>query len=153
MRYLFNSYGWYAGEGEGRRSTDVAPPIFSTTTVPGEDRANWTGNAWVVLPFEAHPDDDELSALRMYKVGSISAVRRQFSAMLANRSGADPDMLLGVLPVLEDIWNGIPGNRNPTTSLAWIMDAQSAMKAAIAAINAAASREQVDAVFPINWPQ
>lgn len=57
MAYRFDDRGWYDGEvPEGApRSTSEPPPITSTTTTPGEQRANWSGLAWVVVPFAPAP--------------------------------------------------------------------------------------------------
>lgn len=76
MAYRFDARGWYDGEvpDGSPRSTDVAPPITSTTTTPGEDRANWAGLAWVVTPFAAAPEPD-LDALRAAHWEAIKAER------------------------------------------------------------------------------
>lgn len=57
MAYRFDARGWYDGEvPEGApRSTGEPPPIHSTTTTSGEERANWSGLAWVVVPFAPAP--------------------------------------------------------------------------------------------------
>lgn len=54
--YLFDPFGWYAGQAPdgAARSTPLAPPTENTTTTPGELRANWTGHAWVTLPYVAN---------------------------------------------------------------------------------------------------
>ena len=51
MAYLYDLFGWYAGEGEGARSTNSVPPTTSQTTTPGATRANWTGLEWIELPY------------------------------------------------------------------------------------------------------
>lgn len=51
MAYLYDIYGWYAGEGEGPRSTPFPPPTASLTTTPGELRANWNEFQWVAVPY------------------------------------------------------------------------------------------------------
>lgn len=53
MAYLFDNFGWYNGQGEGRRSTNIAPANTSTTTTAGQLRANWTGRNWVEVPYFA----------------------------------------------------------------------------------------------------
>ena len=54
MAYSFNDYGWYAGEvPDGTtRSTSIAPPIRTQTTEPGQDRANFSGLRWMILPYK-----------------------------------------------------------------------------------------------------
>ena len=76
MAYRFDDRGWYDGEVlEGApRSTGEPPPITSTTTTPGEQRANWSGLAWVVVPYSAPPGPD-LDALRAAHWESIKAER------------------------------------------------------------------------------
>lgn len=49
--YLFDEYGWYAGEGDSRRSTPTAPTNLSQTATQGAMRANWTGREWVDAPY------------------------------------------------------------------------------------------------------
>lgn len=51
MAYLFDIFGWYAGEGTGRRSTETAPGNLSTAETDGVLRANWTGHAWIEMPY------------------------------------------------------------------------------------------------------
>ncbi len=58
MSYHYDKWGWYDGEAEGPRTTDLEPPTLSTSTVPGADRANWTGYAWDVLPYAAPVIDE-----------------------------------------------------------------------------------------------
>jgi hypothetical protein len=76
MAYRFDARGWYDGEvpDGSPRSTGEPPPITSTTTTPGEDRANWSGLAWVVAPFAAAPGPD-LDALRAAHWEAIKAER------------------------------------------------------------------------------
>lgn len=76
MAYRYDDRGWFDGEvpDGSPRSTDVAPPITSTTTTPGEDRANWSGLSWVVAPYSAPPGPD-LDALRAAHWDSIKAER------------------------------------------------------------------------------
>lgn len=76
MAYRFDDRGWYDGEvpDGAPRSTGEPPPISSTTTAPGEDRANWSGLAWVVTPFAAAPGPD-LDTLRAVHWEAIKAER------------------------------------------------------------------------------
>lgn len=80
MAYLFDSYGWYAGEGDGRRSTPTAPANLSTTTTPGEMRANWTGREWVEVAYFDPP------AATLQEVKKIALAR--VKAELLNRQYA-----------------------------------------------------------------
>ena len=76
MAFRFDDRGWYDGEvpDGSPRSTGEAPPITSTTTTPGEERANWSGLAWVTAPYSAPPGPD-LDALRAAHWDSIKAER------------------------------------------------------------------------------
>lgn len=92
MAYRFDDRGWYDGEvPEGApRSTSEPPPITSTTTTPGEERANWSGLAWVVVPFaEAPPPQYPVPAavtmrqarLALLGAGLLSSVDAAIDAM------------------------------------------------------------------------
>ena len=92
MAYRFDSRGWYDGEvpDGSPRSTGEAPPITSTTTTPGEERANWSGLAWVVVPFaEAPPPQYPVPAavtmrqarLALLGAGLLSSVDAAIDAM------------------------------------------------------------------------
>ena len=48
--YLYDNYGWYAGEGGGDRSTTAVPPNHTGPTV-GVPYPNWTGLAWVLVDY------------------------------------------------------------------------------------------------------
>lgn len=48
----FDQHGWYTSADNGREAA-ADPPIYSETATPGEDRANWTGKRWVVVPYVA----------------------------------------------------------------------------------------------------
>ncbi len=54
MQY-FDDYGWFTATPIEGREAPEAPPVTSETTTPGESRANWTGTAWLVLPYIAPP--------------------------------------------------------------------------------------------------
>lgn len=58
MNFEFDLYGWYTGQSDepGLRTTAVAPENTSTAETEGEPRANWTGVAWVELPYEVPPE-------------------------------------------------------------------------------------------------
>ena len=51
--YIFDDYGWYSGSSVTRvdRSVEVKPSNLSVTTVAGEKRANYTGYAWIDIPY------------------------------------------------------------------------------------------------------
>lgn len=51
MSYYYDERGWYTGEQLPGRDTDIEPPMLSETTTIGEMRANFTGRAWVTLPY------------------------------------------------------------------------------------------------------
>ena len=51
--YYFDIYGWYTSTPIAGRSTDIAPDNLIETTAPGEMRANFTGYAWMDLPYQA----------------------------------------------------------------------------------------------------
>ncbi|UCV00714.1 hypothetical protein [Acidovorax radicis] len=53
MNFEFDLWGWYAGTSHDAapRTTPVAPANLSTTNAEGELRANWSGVAWVDVPY------------------------------------------------------------------------------------------------------
>ena len=51
--YYFDIYGWYTSTPIAGRSTDIAPDNLTEATTPGEMRANFTGYAWMDLPYQA----------------------------------------------------------------------------------------------------
>lgn len=53
MAYKFDNYGWYDGDADGDRTTNIQPANLSMTTTPGELRANFTGYEWLDLPYVA----------------------------------------------------------------------------------------------------
>ena len=46
----YDKWGWYTSEDNGREA-DSPPPVVSETVTPGDERANWTGREWVVVPY------------------------------------------------------------------------------------------------------
>lgn len=58
--HYFDRFGWYTSTPIEGREADVAPENTSETDVPGQPRANWTGYAWVDLPYSAPPPDDDV---------------------------------------------------------------------------------------------
>lgn len=80
MAFLFDNYGWYTGEGEGKRSTNEVPSNTSMTTTPGQLRANWTGRGWVEVPYftpaeETSPELKKLAILRL----KAELLKRQYA--------------------------------------------------------------------------
>lgn len=50
--HTYDLHGWYAGDSYPARQAS-APENTSQTTTPGQMRANWSGTAWVNLPYAA----------------------------------------------------------------------------------------------------
>lgn len=46
-----NLYGWYTTTVIPGRFVEVEPQNISESTTPGELRANWSGHAWIDLPY------------------------------------------------------------------------------------------------------
>lgn len=49
--YAYDSHGWYCGQADTGRVTPLMPINQSVSETPGETRANWTGYAWVNIPY------------------------------------------------------------------------------------------------------
>ena len=83
MAYLFDHFGWYTGEGEGRRSTSVSPTNTSTTTNPGELRSNWTGREWAEVPYFA-PAQATLAEVKKLALVRVKAelLKRQYAFVI-----------------------------------------------------------------------
>lgn len=96
MAYRFDARGWYDGEvpDGSPRSTGEPPPITSTTTTPGEERANWSGLAWVVVPFAEAPPPQ-------YPVPSEVTMRQARRALHATGMLAAVDAAIDALPEPE----------------------------------------------------
>lgn len=90
MAYLFDHFGWYSGQGESRRSTNVAPTNTSTTTTPGELRSNWTGRNWVETPYFA-PAQATLAEVKKLALVRAKAelLKRQYAFTIGGFSYAD----------------------------------------------------------------
>jgi hypothetical protein len=73
--HKFDLYGWYAGQGEGARTTPIAPANTSQTTTPGELRANFTGYEWVDLPYTTPAPIDTLTPARAAVWERIKSLR------------------------------------------------------------------------------
>ena len=59
MFYIFDNSGWFTGQSGSAapRSTELDPVNYSTTTVDGAMRANWTGYSWVDREYKSPPAD------------------------------------------------------------------------------------------------
>lgn len=58
MTYTYDFYGWYCGNGDTERSTNIAPSNLSTSQNVGDLRSNWTGHVWVEIPYIPPPSPD-----------------------------------------------------------------------------------------------
>lgn len=81
MPFEFDLHGWFAGgtAADGLRTVPMAPPSQSTTTTEGEPRANWTGTAWVMLPYVAPPPEPEPQPVVAPRVVSVLGFRSRFT--------------------------------------------------------------------------
>lgn len=103
MAHTYNRFGWYDGDGEGARSTPVAPSNFSTSETPGNLRSNWTGHAWVELPYvprvfvpvEPVPESVTMlqAQLELIEAGHYDTVETYF----ATRGNAKADKIAKVM--------------------------------------------------------
>ncbi|CAN7469408.1 hypothetical protein [Acidovorax sp. LjRoot194] len=79
MNYEFDLWGWYVGQASaaGPRTTTTPPASMSVANTAGAPRANWTGVAWVLLPYAEPPQEGTppKSSARM----SVLAFRRRFT--------------------------------------------------------------------------
>lgn len=62
MFYTFDNAGWYTEQSvtPAPRSTELDPVNYSTTTVDGEMRANWTGYSWVDREYMSPPPEQQI---------------------------------------------------------------------------------------------
>lgn len=81
MMYQYTPYGWYTSAAIPGRETDIAPTDASTTTTPGESRANWDGRAWVMQPYVTEPDNSAVMAAAV----KAQAVSSKWSAVKTER--------------------------------------------------------------------
>ena len=93
MSYLYDLWGWYAGEGDIARSTEIAPANTSQTTVVGEMRANWTGHSWVDLA---------------YFMPFVLSAPREVPAEVTRRQAKQALLLAGVLGSVQGAIDAIP---------------------------------------------
>lgn len=82
MAYAYDIFGWFSGVcADGApRSTVVPPANLNTSSVPGAQHANWTGNAWTDLPYAMPPQVDPHAALRAALWEQIKAERERRKA-------------------------------------------------------------------------
>ncbi|PIF39770.1 hypothetical protein CLV01_1382 [Delftia sp. 60] len=80
MNYEFNLWGWYAGMSTtpGARTTTLPPDNMQTHETAGRPRSNFTGLAWVELPYEAPPEPVPEFALPEIVITGIAADREGF---------------------------------------------------------------------------
>ena len=80
MNYEFDLRGWYAGmtTTPGARTTTLPPDNMQTHETPGRPRSNFTGLAWVELPYEAPPEPVPEPALPEIVITGIAADRAGF---------------------------------------------------------------------------
>lgn len=91
----YDDAGWFTGlvEADSPNSTTSPPPLDSTTTTPGELRANWWKSAWTLLPFPAPvvPDSVWMWQAReeLIERGLLdqvyAAIDEEFTDAIANR--------------------------------------------------------------------
>lgn len=79
MHYEFDLWGWYVGQAgaAGPRTTTAAPASMSVAATIGAPRANWTGAAWVLVPY-AEPPQQAVPPKSSARV-SVLAFRRRFT--------------------------------------------------------------------------
>lgn len=89
--YYFDNYGWYTSEVLQGRVTNITPPILSTTEIEGEDRANFTGIEWVVVPYKAP-----------------SPIPVEVPQSVTKRQGRQQMILMGLLSSVQAAIDSIP---------------------------------------------
>ena len=105
MSYYYDERGWYTGEQLPGRDTDIEPPMLSETTTTGEMRANFTGRAWLTLPyFEPAPPP-----VPVIEVPQFVTMRQARLALL----GA------GLLDDIEAAINALPSPQKEAARIEW----------------------------------
>ena len=66
MKYYYDSHGWLTAQVIEGRSTDVVPPEETSTK-----KANWTGQAWVLVPYVAPTEPAPIAESRQITVGAF----------------------------------------------------------------------------------
>ena len=81
MSYYYDERGWYTGEQLPGRDTDIEPPMLSETTTIGEMRANFTGRAWLTLPYfePAPPPPFDRAAASLQIDDAVAAIYGRFT--------------------------------------------------------------------------
>ena len=81
MSYYYDERGWYTGEQLPGRDTDIEPPMLSETTTTGEMRANFTGRAWLTLPYfePAPPPPFDRAAASLQIDDAVAAIYGRFT--------------------------------------------------------------------------
>ena len=81
MSYYYDERGWYTGEQLPGRDTDIEPPMLSETTTIGEMRANFTGRAWLTLPYfePAPPPPFDRAAASLQIDDVVAAIYGRFT--------------------------------------------------------------------------
>lgn len=81
MSYYYDERGWYTSEQLPGRDTDIEPPMLSETTTTGEPRANFTGRAWLTLPYfePAPPPAFDRAAAALQIDEAVAAIYGRFT--------------------------------------------------------------------------
>ena len=99
--HTYDLFGWYAAEQFPARPAPVAPPDLSQSEVDGALRANWTGHAWLMLPYSPPPE--------LVTAPTVPAVvtRAQFKLALLD------------LDLLDDVEALVAGTTNRALQINW----------------------------------
>lgn len=73
MKYEYDIFGWYIGEAESGRVTTIEPVNKSISNEVGLPRANWSGYAWVDMPYvqDSYAETVALSSLKEKKKSEL----------------------------------------------------------------------------------
>lgn len=117
MHYRYDIYGWFDGTSDdpGPRTTDLAPDNVSTTTTPGELRANWTGYEWLDVEYAEPPPpvEPEPEPRRVTKL----AFRQRFT---------QPERVALEIAALDDPGAEMPVRAQAAALRSYLADVQSA---------------------------
>ena len=93
----YNFWGWYAGPAEpgDTRAAPIAPGNLSQSEEVGALRANWTGYAWVDLPFSLPP---EIPPEQPPVPAKVTRRQARQALFLSGISLATVDALIDALP-------------------------------------------------------
>ena len=80
MNYEYDLWGWYVGmaTSPSERTTTLPPDNMQTHDAPDRPRSNFTGLAWVELPYEAPPEPVPEPAMPEIVITGIAADREGF---------------------------------------------------------------------------